>query len=43
MKVIVVLCFALVAVYAQQEEDFEVAEDEAGEEYFLVPLRRFRR
>lgn len=48
MKVIVVLCFALAAVHAQQEleggaPEFEIAQDEAGEQYLMVPLKRSRR
>lgn len=44
MKVIVALCFVFVAVCAYQDaNEFEVAEDEVGEQYFLVPVKRFRR
>lgn len=41
MKTVVILCLAVVVVYAQ--DVLEVAEDEAGEQYVLVPLKRLRR
>lgn len=44
MKVIVALFVVFAAAYAMHDTDeFEVAEDEVGEQYFLVPVRHFRR
>lgn len=42
MKVIVVMCFAFVVATTYSQE-YEVAEDEVGEQFFLVPVKRIRR